>query len=151
MAQATMTGLIQRPGVQQFLKFCVIGFSSLLIDVSISKYLTYTLGWNWILAKTISVAFAVSNGFVWNSLWTFRGMGSGKRHEMYIKFVMVNIVGLLLNIGIMKFVFFLFTGELIHRGTPDKMQGNVALAAAVVIVSAWNFLANKKWTFRETE
>ncbi len=150
MAQATMTGLIQRTGVQQFLKFCVIGFSSMLIDVGIASYLTYTLGWHWILAQTLSFAVAVSNGFVWNSLWTFRGLGSGKRHEQYVKFVMVNIVGLLLNIGIMKFVFLLFTGELIHQGNPEPMHWKVAKGVAIVIVSAWNFLANKKWTFAET-
>ena len=126
----------------------------MIIDVGIAKYLTYTVGLNWIVAQTISFTFAVTNGFVWNSLWTFRGMGSGKRHEQYLKFLAVNIVGLLLNIGIMKTMFLLFiflsSGRLVlvHQGNPDPMHWNIAKAIAIVCVSTWNFLANKKWTFR---
>lgn len=138
---------MQRRGVRQFIKFCMIGFTSMIIDVGIARYLTYTLNWHWILAQTLSFSVAVSNGFLWNSLWTFRGMGSGRRHEQYVKFVAVNVVGLLLNIAIMKFVFLLFTGRLIHQGNPDPMHWNIAKGVAIVIVSCWNFLANKKWTF----
>src|SRR5262245_12726840 len=97
-----MEGLAQRPVVQQFIKFCLIGFTSMFIDVRISYYLVYDLHMNPTLAKTISFLFAVTNGFIWNSRWTFRGLGSGKKHELYMKFVMVNCVGLVLNILLFK-------------------------------------------------
>ena len=146
---AAVGGLMQRQGVRQFVKFCLIGLTSMVIDVGIARYLTYKLNWNWIVAQTISFSFAVTNGFIWNSLWTFRGMGSGRRHEHYMKFVGLNIVGLLLNIGIMKFIFLLFTGRLIHQGNPDSMHWNIAKGVAIVCVSLWNFFANKKWTFSD--
>jgi putative flippase GtrA len=147
MAQATRAGLAQSPGVQQFVKFCIIGFSSMIIDVSIAKYLTYQIHWYWIWAQTLSFAVAVTNGYTWNSLWTFKG-ATGKKHEQYMKFVAVNVVGLLLNISIMKLMFLLFTGHLFHQGNPEPMQWNIAKGVAIVIVSAWNFFANKKWTFK---
>lgn len=138
---------MQRQGVRQFIKFCIVGFSSMFIDVSIAYYLIYFLHLNPTLSKTLSFLFAVTNGFIWNSRWTFRGMGSGRRHELYIKFLLVNCVGLVLNITIFKSVLFIFTGRFIGQGIPNKPHFALATGAAVVCVSLWNFLANKKWTF----
>ena len=151
MAQATQVGLAQRPGVQQFIKFCIIGFSSTLIDVCISYTLIYKFNLNATLAKSISFLFSVSNGFFWNSRWTFRGMGSGRRHEMYTKFVAVNLVGLGLNLFLFKSVLFLFTGRFFSQGKPDRPHFALATLVAIVFVSTWNFLANKKWTFKSAE
>lgn len=147
MIQAVQIGALQRPGVRQFVKFCIIGFSSMLLDVGISGVLTFKLHWIWWVAKTLSFSIAVTNGYLWNSLWTFRGMGSGKRHEQYVKFVAVNIVGYFSNILLMKLVFFAFTGQLIQHKNPDFLHWCIATGIAVVCVSLWNFLANKKWTF----
>ena len=150
MAQSVTAGrFLERRGVQQFIKFCVIGFSSMLIDVGISGYLTYQKSWIWWVAKTLSFSIAVTNGYVWNSMWTFRGMGAGRRHELYAKFVAVNLVGYVLNLGLMKAMFIAFTGQLIQKTTPDRTHWLVATAFAVAVVSLWNFLANKLWTFRD--
>jgi putative flippase GtrA len=149
MIETSNEGWMQRQGVRQFIKFCLIGFTSMLIDISVAWCLTYKLNWNWILARTISFTFAVTNGYIWNSIWTFKGMGSGARHEQYMKFLAVNIVGLIANILIMKSVFFIFTGRIIHQGNPDKAHWIIATGIAVVIVSCWNFVANKKWTFAD--
>jgi putative flippase GtrA len=148
MAQATRAGLAQSPGVQQFVKFCIIGFSSAIIDVGISYTLIYMFSFNATLAKVISFLFAVTNGFFWNSRWTFQGMGSGRRHEMYVKFLLVNCVGLTLNVLIFKSVLFLFIGKFIGQGKPDRLHFAMATIVAIVCVSTWNFLANKKWTFK---
>lgn len=147
MAQSATLGLMQRPAIRQFIKFCLVGFTSMAIDVSISAFLIYRLGMNATLSKTISFLFAVTNGFIWNSLWTFRGMGSGRRHEMYVKFMLVNCVGLVLNITMFKSVLWCFTGRFIGQGTPDKLHFAIATGAAVICVSLWNFFANRKWTY----
>jgi putative flippase GtrA len=141
--------LLHRRGVRQFVKFCIIGFSSMIIDVGIAKYLTYSVHLNWIVAQVISFSLAVTNGFIWNSAWTFRGLGSGSRRSMYGKFVLVNVVGLILNLGIMKGCFLVFTGRLINQGTPDPFHWNIAKGLAIIVVAMWNFLANKKWTFAD--
>ena len=151
MAQTIRAGFAQKPGVQQFIKFCIIGASSTLIDISISYALIYAVGLNATLAKVISFVFSVSNGFFWNSRWTFRGQGSGRRHEMYTKFVAVNLVGLALNILLFKSVLFLFTGRFIGQPRPERFQFALATLTAIVCVSTWNFLANKRWTFNASK
>ncbi len=136
--------------LKQFVKFCLIGLSSTALDVLISRRLMDAYGMNWLLANTLSFLVAVTNGYIWNSLWTFRGMGAARRHTQYVKFVAVNLVGYLLNNSIMKLVFILFTHQIVMKSEPPRTVWFIAKALAIVLVSAWNFLANKRWTFAET-
>jgi putative flippase GtrA len=151
MIQTAAVGVMQRPVVRQFVKFCIIGFSSMIIDVGVAYVLTYRLPIHmyWAYARTISVILAATNGFIWNSMWTFRGMGSGARHEMYAKFMIVNAIGLALNLAIMRTVLFIVVAphQILHQPRPDKFSWSIAMGFAVVIVSLWNFVANKKWTY----
>jgi putative flippase GtrA len=50
----------------------------------------------------------------------------------------------------MKSVLFGFTGHIIHQGNPVEAQWNIAKGIAVVLVSMWNFFANKHWTFKKS-
>lgn len=134
----------------QFFKFIIIGFTSACIDVGANKILMHRFYTPWLIAATIGFAFGVTNGFFWNSRWTFRGLGSGRQHELYAKFVAVNVVGLLLNICIMKLVFIAMTGQILLNNNPTSTQWNIAKAIAIVIVAVWNFTANKLWTFRHS-
>ncbi|HLJ57128.1 MAG TPA: GtrA family protein [Chthonomonadaceae bacterium] len=145
---SAIAALIYRPAMRQFIKFIIIGFTSACIDVGVNKLLIHKFDTPWMLAAVIGFALGVTNGFIWNSRWTFRGMGSGRQHELYVKFVAVNIVGLLLNLCIMKLVFIGMTGQILLSANPTAFQWNVAKAIAIVIVAVWNFGANKLWTFR---
>jgi putative flippase GtrA len=150
MIQSAAADILQRRTVRQFVKFCMVGFSSMAIDILISYNLVYRLHMNPTLAKTISFLFAVTNGFLWNSRWTFRGLGSGRKHEMYMKFILVNCVGLVLNLCIFKIVLMPFSnGRFIGQGIPAKEVFALATGCAVVCVAMWNFFANKKWTFSD--
>ncbi len=132
---------------EQFGKFCVIGASSAVVDIGISTLLIAKLGIAWSAAYTLSFTVAVSNGYIWNSLWTFRGMGSTRRHLQYLKFVAVNVVGLGLNLMIMGLIILLLTGHV--GGKPPTPVLVLAKGTAIVLVAIWNFLANKRWTFAE--
>jgi putative flippase GtrA len=149
MAQsAIVPGPFQRQGVQQFVKFCVVGATSTVIDAGILWFLKFSCHWSVPPAQTLSFVVAVTNGYIWNSLWTFKGRGSGKQHEQYLKFVAVNIVGLILNLLIINGVFYALTGSSPDLRPTDKIHFGIAKAVAVVIASVWNFLASKLWTFK---
>ena len=134
-------------GWQQFVKFCLIGASSAVIDIGISLLLISKLGMFWAAANTLSFMVAVTNGYFWNSLWTFRGMGTDRRHTQYLKFLAVNVVGLGLNLLIMGAIILLLTGHV--GGTPPRPIWAAAKGTAILLVAIWNFLANKRWTFAE--
>lgn len=149
MARLTWAAL-QRPGVRQFIKFCIIGLSNTFIDIGISWLLIFRLSISVILATVISWLVGVTNGYIWNSRWTFKGMGSGQRHELYIKFLIVNGVGLLLNLFIIKSVLFMFNDQPVTNSQPDRLHFLIAKVVAVGCVAVWNFMANKKWTFKNS-
>jgi putative flippase GtrA len=132
---------------EQFVKFCTIGASSAVLDIGISRLLIEKCGLIWPVANTLSFVVAVSNGYLWNSLWTFRGMGATRRHLQYLKFVAVNVVGFGLNLLIMGMVIFVLTGRV--AGNPPRLDWALAKGSAIVLVAVWNFLANKRWTFAE--
>ena len=134
---------------EQFVKFCLIGASSTVLDVVISRLLMDKFGMHWLAANTLSFAVAVTNGYLWNSLWTFRGMGSTRRHTQYLKFVAVNVVGYGLNTLIMTLMILLLAGHV--NGNPPRPAWAVAKATAILLVAIWNFLANKRWTFAEVD
>jgi putative flippase GtrA len=149
MTQSIAGDLIRKEGFQQFIKFCIIGATSTVIDWSIFSLL-FSHNWNPNVAQLISFSIAVVNGFVWNSLWTFRGLGAGRRHEQFVKFLAVNVIGLVLTLAINNSVFFVFTGHVLQKGEPDKLHAYISKGVALLIVAFWNFLANKKWTFHGT-
>jgi putative flippase GtrA len=95
------------------------------------------------LAETAAFALAVTNGFYWNRRWTFAHARRSSARRQYAQFVLVNVVGLTLDLIIIS-----VTTRLLH-----PVAGNLAplLAKGVAIstVVFWNFLANKYWTFRD--
>ena len=135
------------PQILQFIRFCLVGLSSFIIDVGISYVLTYKLNIKWEVSKTISFTLAVTNSFLINRKWTFDAIGQREHHTQYAMFFSVNVVGYLLNLFIMKGVLFLETGSI--SGNFAKKTFFIATLAATACVVFWNFFANKHWTFKE--
>ena len=58
----------------QFIKFCCVGGSGLVVDMAILALLADPrfLGLNMALSKVLAAEVAMVNNFIWNELWTFR-------------------------------------------------------------------------------
>jgi len=154
--------MLRRPGVRQFVKFCLVGASSTLVDFAIYLFLMEGLHLTRLLgslmaarlaAQSIAFTFSVTNGFIWNSLWTFKSTSSEPARRRYPKFVATNLIGLGLNLSILTLVahavppsLAAFTGSLLHLHDPQGFIGKLCATAVVVF---WNFTASKYWTFRE--
>lgn len=146
------TTLLQRRGVRQLVKFCLVGATSTFID---KRTLWYLLNDGlprspWWISATISFCLAVTNGFIWNQRWTFRSRDTSRStRAQYGMFFTTNVVGLLLNLGLTNLILVLFAGRLPYvGGTPYASDVLVASLSAVPIVVLWNFAASKYWTFR---
>ena len=148
MIVSNIEPLIHRKGIRQFVKFCIVGATSFTIDFGISFCLTFPFHMWWVLAKTISFSLAVTNGFFLNQRWTFKAVGHRSHHEQYAMFFGTNIVGLIINLTIMKSVFF-FTTHQWHGQHPKQSVFIAATLCATAIVMFWNFFASKHWTFKK--
>jgi putative flippase GtrA len=150
---------LQRRGLRQFVKFCIVGFSSALIDFGVFLFLIEKVHLEQftgspVVTRTVAgaIAFllAVTNGFIWNSLWTFREAGPQAAHRRYAKFVLTNTIGLGLNLLILNAVAHVVPAALVAlfpvgMKDPRALIGKVVASAVVVF---WNFTASKYWTFK---
>lgn len=81
----------------QFVRFAVVGFSGFAVDTICVYALRASLGLYG--AGVIAWLIAVTSNWVINRIWTFRGQGEGAAHRQFLRYVLVNIVGFVLNRG----------------------------------------------------
>ncbi len=115
-------------------KFCVVGASGYAVNLALYTGLVVS-GVHYLAAAVCSFLVAVTNNYVWNRVWTFRGR---RGHLVYqgFRFLAVSAVALAANLA--------FLQTLVALAVP-KIP---AQAAAIVLVTPWNFAANKLWSFR---
>jgi putative flippase GtrA len=145
--------LQSKPALLQLIKFCIVGTSSTVIDKGVFWILLNALPLlPWWICSVISFCFGVTNGFLWNRFWTFRAKGEGhsSARRQYAKFVISNIIGLILNLTFTKIFLVIFTGQVWHSANPDPKQTMIASLCAIPFVVIWNFTAAKFWTFRKS-
>jgi putative flippase GtrA len=139
--------LRRRPHLVQFIKYCTVGLSNFSVDAAISYALTFGLHLQplW-LPNTISFVTAATNSFYWNRRWTFAAASRDDVHRKYLLFVAINTVGLGIELGVMQLVFWLFAtcAPLVAA----RLVWACAKIAATAVVVAWNFSANKRFTFK---
>jgi putative flippase GtrA len=118
----------------QLAKFCLVGASGYVINLAIFSALVYADVY-YLLAAVCSFLVAVTNNYTWNRLWTFRHR-RGSLVFQGLRFLVVSAVALAANLA--------FLATLVTLGVPKVP----AQAAAIALVTPWNFVANKLWSFR---
>ena len=119
----------------QLAKFCAVGASGYVINLAVYTALLRGAGWHYAAAATASFLVAVTNNYTWNRVWTFRHQ---RGHIAYqgLRFLVVSTIALAGNL--------VFLAILVGIGVP-KIP---AQAIAIALVTPWNFVANKLWSFR---
>lgn len=144
----------------RFAKFALVGAIGTVIDFSVlylGLYLfrdvfhwnllsflsEYGLNGNLLCANTLSVGVAMFSNFIWNRYWTFPESRSRRKRTQLPQFVLVNLIGLLLNNLIVVGIDAVLVA---HVGEPWSFSIGKAIAIGVVLF--WNFGANRLWTYR---
>lgn len=131
--------------VMRFLRFGIVGFSGVFVDMGVF-YLLYTvLGLALTRSAILSAEVAILNNFLWNDIWTFGDIsshqkGMGKRVKRFVKFNLICLSGLILNVLIVNLLFNVF-----------GMNAYVSKIIAIALVTFWNFWLNLKLSWRVTE
>jgi putative flippase GtrA len=128
--------MIDRIFLLKFLKFCIVGFSGMLIDFGTTWLLKERLKVNKYISNSIGFIFATIWNFAFNRFWTFQSQNQQVAVQ-YLSFLSISIVGLGLN----NLVIFILHGKL-------RMNFYLAKLVAVALVTTWNFLMNYFFTFR---
>lgn len=133
--------------IARFFRFGIVGLSGVFVDMAILYLLSdpTTLGLPLTRSKIIASEFAIINNFLWNDFWTFADISSrqpGKRQriERLVKFNIICLAGLVLNISIVNLFF-----NILH------INEYVAKLIAIAAVTVWNFWINLKLSWRVTD
>jgi putative flippase GtrA len=121
--------------VVKFVKFCLIGFSGMLIDFGITWLLKEKVRINKYIANSTGFTLAATSNYFLNRIWTFHSENKQIFTE-YSLFIVISLAGLAIN----NFVIFLLNDKL-------KLNFYLSKLIAVGVVTCWNFIMNYLITF----
>lgn len=119
----------------QFIKFCVVGGSGMVVDFSVTYLLKEKARLNKYLANSAGFICAASTNYLLNRLWTFQSHDPQIARQ-YALFLGIALIGLGINNGVIYLL-------------NDRARLNFYLSKllAIGVVTIWNFLMNYFFTF----
>lgn len=122
-----------------FIRFAIVGSTGMIIDFSIVFFLKEVLGIDLYVSNSLSFTVSSLSNYVLNKIFTFRER-LGFSYNQFLKFFLISILGLILStISIYMMCQFLQIGIYISK------------LLSILIVSMWNYSANKIFTFRKVK
>jgi putative flippase GtrA len=119
----------------QLLKFCAVGASGYVVNLSVFAVCVEGIGMHHLPAATAAFVVAVLNNFWWNRHWTFRAR-SGHAGFQAARFFAVSVVAFLFAASILELLV-----------SVAEMPELPAQAISVVMATPLNFIGNKMWSF----
>ena len=131
--------------VGRFIRFGLVGLSGVFVDMIMFYIFWSVLNLGLTRSAIFSAEFAIFNNFMWNDKWTFGDIashqkGKRKKFKRFIKFNIICLAGLILNVSIVNFLF-----NILH------VNEYIAKLIAIAFVTIWNFWINLKLSWRVTE
>ncbi|MBD2611014.1 sulfonate ABC transporter permease [Nostoc linckia z18] len=133
--------------VGRFLRFGLVGFSGVFVDMAVLFLLSdpTTLALPLTRSKIIAGEIAILNNFLWNDAWTFADVTSRQqewhqRAKRFLKFNVICLAGLILNVLVLNLVF--------NFVIPNRYIANLI---AIAVATIWNFWVNLKLSWRVTD
>ena len=134
----------------QLSKFGLIGITNTVIDLGIYNLLIFmsdvSSGYLIAVFKSFSVLAAIVNSYIWNKFWSFEKKEVSNFGEEFTQFLLVSLVGLLLNVGITAFVVNVIGAP---AGMAEKTWANIGGLTASILVLTWNFIGYKFFVFKK--
>lgn len=127
------------PSLEQFLKFCIVGASGLVVDMLAMLAAVDGLGIDPRIAVIPAFAIAATTNYLLNRAWTFTGT-TARVGSSYVAFIGVCAAGAGLRVAVMHVLLFV----------PFFAEGHGYLAAnlvGILVATVFNFLGSKYLAF----
>jgi dolichol-phosphate mannosyltransferase len=119
----------------RFVKFCIVGFSGAIVDMTVFWMLCEVVRWPVAPAKCVSTEAAILNNFFWNDVWTFADLAASDPKPRLRRFATFNAI----CAGGLVFSLLLLFVQVAVLGLNRYLANGVA----IVLVTAWNFGMNR--------
>jgi putative flippase GtrA len=120
----------------QLIKFCTVGASGYVVNLSVFALCVELIGLHHLIAATVAFVVAVTNNFWWNRHWTFKAR-SGHAGFQAARFFTVSVGAFLFAAMVLQLLVDV-------AGLPEVPSQAIAIIAATPL----NFVGNKMWSFR---
>lgn len=122
----------------EFIRFGIVGSLGFVVDTATVYSLRGWLG----LYVSATISFLVAASFNWllNRLWSFRGRAHDAAHIQWLRFLLANLVGFILNRG--TFFILIAASPFIYANPV------IAVAAGSLAGLGVNFILSKRFVFR---
>ena len=114
------------------MKFGVVGVIAFIIDYGLLALLTEVFGVNYLVSATISFTASVIFNYLASMRYVFTHKEGMSRRREFIIFVVLSVIGLVLNDGIVL---------ALNAGL--GLEANIAKICATALVMVYNFVTRK--------
>ncbi|KUL00694.1 MAG: Glycosyltransferase [Methanoculleus marisnigri] len=125
---------------ERIVRFGLVGLSGILVNMGLLYALTEVAGLYYLVSAAIAIELSIMNNFVWNDVWTFRSakdLRIGRNLLRFWSFQAVSMGGLAINVAILYLL-----------ADAAGVYYLIANLAGISIAFAWNYAANRHYTWR---
>ncbi len=129
--------------IEQFLKFGVVGVIAFFIDFGVMVALVELCHMDAVIAAGISFVVSVIFNYVASMRFVFEHREDLSRRREFVIFVILSVIGLVINELIMVGGEWAFTQAGVNYAGGPYYMGVKIFATAVVMI--WNFVSRRVW------
>lgn len=124
-----------------FVKFCMVGISGVIVNIGLYILMTRMLGINLNIAAPIAIEFSILSNFFFNQIWTFKHRIT--KTPVFYKLLKFHLIAGLA--GTLNFITFI---ALIHL---ISLHDIIANFIGIGIGTGVNYFLNSFWTWRDAK
>ena len=121
--------------IQQFIKFCVVGGSGMVVDFGITYLLKELVKVNKYIANSAGFLCAATSNYILNRIWTFCSTDPHVARQ-YLIFIGISLIGLAIN-----------NAAIYVLNDRFRLNFYFAKLLAIGVVTFWNFFMNYFFNF----
>lgn len=121
------------------IRFGIVGSVGFAIDGGVLTLMVTTLAVNPYIARLVSFSVAATITWALNRKWTFPGASLQRRGPQYVRYLVVQVIGALINLGIFAILIAFWPALLVVPVFP--------LAAGALVAMAFTLLSSKLFVF----
>ncbi len=122
----------------QFIKYFIVGFSGLFLDLGLLALCTKVFGWNPTISLIFSQIIVLAYNFVLNKYWSFANKAIP--HKQIMRYLSLAGANYVLSLVIM----YIFN----ERFGYEEL---IVRLATIALMVGWNFFLYKYWVYKEVE
>ncbi|MBP6231260.1 MAG: GtrA family protein [Paludibacteraceae bacterium] len=122
--------------IVQFIKFCVVGGTGVIVDFGLTFLFKEKLKINKYIANSFGFIAAASSNFLLNRIWTFENTDPNISNQ-YLLFFFFSLIGLSINNAVIYLVL-----------KYKNINFYLVKICAIGVVTIWNFFMNFFFTFQ---